>query len=279
MHTIFFGLLSALTWGASDFTGGMVSRRTGALRAVLFAEAFGLAVLLGIVAIFGEPLIHLKDFLWSALAGTVGSLGLLFLYHALATGQMSLAAPVSAVTAAALPILAGSFLAGLPQPATLLGFLLALPAIWLISQSQSGSSSQPLRLAGLGLPLLSGLGFGLYFIFMNQGSQEALLWPMIASRAAGTITIALILSFKRERWLPQSTLWPLFLLNACLDVGGNAFFILAGQAGRLDVAAVLGSLYPALTVLLAWLLLRERIAPRQLLGILVALVAIALMTI
>lgn len=278
MIAILFGLLSALSWGAGDFAGGLGSRRAGALRTVLLAEIWGLLLLLASLTVFHENPIGWWDVLWSAAAGAVGAVGLVVLYQAMTRGQMSIAAAVSSVTAAALPVLAGAVLEGLPGYLTLMGILLALLAIWLISQ-ENGRKIMPLRLGGLGLPLLSGLSFGLYFILIHQSSQQAILWPIISARIAGSLSLAVIMAFSRQPWLPQRSAWPYILLVGILDVCGNLFYILAGRAGRLDTSAVLGSLYAGVTVIMAWLFLKERITRRQWVGILAALGAIALMTI
>lgn len=277
---IVFGLLSALIWGAGDFAGGLSSRRLGAYRAVMFGELVGVGLLLGALAIVHEPLPPLPVWLYSMVAGTVGSLGLLVLYHAMAVGQMSIAAPVSALLAAALPVVASALIDGLPGPTQMAGFAFALVAIWLVSQS--GAGVQAGRLTDLRWPLLAGLGFGVYFILTHQATQGATFWPLVASRLAGTSLVLLFMMGRRmpwrETWYVPRSAWGLVILNAVLDVGGNAFYVLAGQVGRLDIAAVLGSLYPGGTVLLAWLVLKERITRSQALGIGAALVAIVLMT-
>jgi len=277
MLSILFGLLSALTWGAGDFAGGLSSRVIGPYRAVMLGEAVGLVLLLGTVGILREPLPAPQVLLYAASAGVVGCLGLLILYRSLATGQMSLAAPVSALLAAALPLLVSAFVEGLPGTLQLIGFAFALGAIWFISQGEDGFHMQ--RLADLRLPFLSGVGFGLYFILTHHATQSSILWPLIASRFAGTTLLVIFLLARREHMGAPRSAWKLIGLNALSEMAGNTFYILAGQAGRLDVAAVLSSLYPGSTVILAWLVLKERIVRAQVLGIWAALIAIVLMTI
>jgi len=277
--SVLYGLLSALTWGAGDFTGGFISRRIGAYRAAFYGEAAGLVLLLVGVAIVREPLPDWPAWAWSAAAGAIGSVGLLILYRSLAELQMSIAAPVSALTAAALPVVASAWTEGLPAPIKYVGFALALAAIWLISRGDDSQKKLHLHLADLRLPLVSGVCFGIYFIMMHQGSRSATVWPMIASRGAGTVVLFFFAAAKRQLSWPERRLLPLVFLNAAGDIGGNTFYILAGQAGRLDVAAVLGSLYPGSTVLLAGILLRERLNRMQWAGILAALAAIVIMTI
>jgi drug/metabolite transporter (DMT)-like permease len=277
LSAIFFGLMAALSWGAGDFTGGLASRRTATYQVVMLGEVLGLVILLLGAPILREPMIPLRDWLWCSAAGMMGILGLWILYQAMAQGQMSIAAPVSALMAALLPVIAGSLLEGVPGWTAFLGFGLALLAVWLISQTGNHQGGH-LRASSLLLPLLSGVGFGLFFILFHQGSRHGLLWPMVASRSSGALTVAFLTSIRRQSWRPASSAWPLIALNALLDVGGNALYVLASQTSRMDVSAVLASLYPGSTVILAWILLHERITRAQWLGILIALGAIVSFT-
>ncbi len=278
MFSILFGLLSAASWGAGDFAGGLASRKLGAYRAVLYADFLGL-VLIGIALVFyHETIPSASVVLYAAIGGVLGSVGLLLLYYSMAKGQMSIAAPVSALSAGLLPVVVGAMTEGLPHGTQSIGFGLALLAIWLIS---SGQGFRLEHLADLRLPIIAGLGFGSYFIFIHYATQEtdAVLWTMVASRLAGTVLLIMVVAARRESLnLPRSA-WTVVLLNATLDVGGNFFYILASRLGRLDVAAVLSSLYPGSTVLLAWILLKERISFQQWIGIAAALLAIVLFTI
>lgn len=272
-----YGLLSALTWGGGDFAGGLSSRRNGALRAVFYADWVGVVLLLGWLSLDGEAFPGWSVILLAAVAGLLGTLGLLALYQALATGQMSIATPVSALLAAAIPVGVAAFTEGLPGWFQVAGFALALGAVWLVS-SNEGGPPQFKTLADLRLPFLSGIGFGAYFVLIEGATQAATIWPMIASRTSGTIIILFILLARRESLGIVRDSWPIVLLNAGLDVVGNTFYVLATQTGRLDVAAVLASLYPGGTVMLAWWFLKERLSRGQWLGILLALAAIVLLT-
>jgi drug/metabolite transporter (DMT)-like permease len=274
-----FGLLSALTWGAGDFSGGIVSRRAGIYRAAFYGELTGLIFLAVMLAVVREPLPDWSVWGWSASAGAIGSVGLLMLFRALAEGQMSVAAPVSALMAAVLPVIASAITEGLPGPVKYFGFGLALLAIWLISQGDGHQKELHLHLADLRMPLLSGVCFGLYFILMHQGSRTATIWPMLAGRSSGAFVLFFFAAFKHQLKWPDRHVAPLVFLNAAGDIAGNTFYILSGQVGRLDVAAVLGSLYPGMTVLLAGLLLHERLNRAQWLGIIAALGAIVLMSV
>lgn len=277
--TILFGLLSAVVWGGGDFAGGLASRRVGAWRAVFYAEMIGLAALLVALAIFQEGLLSVRGLLLGASAGAIGSLGLLALYRAMQVGKMSIAAPVSALLAALLPVLVGALTVGLPPLTQVAGVGLALLSIWLVSQTDGDARLHLERLSDLRLPLLAGIGFGTYFILIHGAAQEATLWPMIASRSGGTLVLVVVLLLRGESPKIPRAGWPLVALSGMLDVGGNLFYVLAAQTGRMDIAAVLSSLYPGMTALLAWFVLKERISGGQRLGILTALAAIILMTI
>lgn len=281
MLSILFGLGAALGWGAGDFTGGLASRKTGAYRAVFYGEVVGIIFLLIIVKISGESLPNQRVWLLAMLAGALGTVGLILLYHSMTLGLMSIATPVSALLAASLPVLVGIFREGIPQILTVTGFGFALFAVWMISQGENGVTNILAHLSDLKLPLLAGIGFGLYFVFMHEAtSTGATIWPMVASRSGGMILITAYMLITRSPWkVEDSSAWPMIIINGVLDISGNLFFILAGQAGRLDVAAVLSSLFPGATVMLAWIFLKERLTRNQWIGIGSALIAIVLMTI
>ena len=272
---VFFGLVSAVTWGAGDFSGGMAVKRTNPYGVVIAAHAFSLILFVTLGIVTGEPVPPLHDWMWGGAAGIGGGIGLALLYSALASGQMSTAAPVSALVAAALPVLVGAFSEKLPGWGVLIGFGLALTAVWLISGG-IGLEFQPEKLR---LPLLAGVGFGAFFIFIHQGSSQSILWPLVATRIASISSLLIFSTVTRQPWIPTRDSWFPILMSSLLDSAGNAFYALSARMGRMDVAAVLGSLYPGSTVLLAWIILKERVSPLQMTGILLALVAIVLITI
>ena len=281
MLSILFGLGAALGWGAGDFTGGLASRKTGAYRAVFYGEVVGIIFLLIIVKISGESLPNQRVWLLAMLAGALGTVGLILLYHSMTLGLMSIATPVSALLAASLPVLVGIFKEGIPQILTVIGFGFALFAVWMISQGEDGVTDILSHLADLKLPLIAGIGFGSYFVFMHEAtSTGSTIWPMVASRSGGLILITVYMLVTRSSWkVEDASAWPIITLNGILDISGNVFFILAGQMGRLDVSAVLSSLFPGATVILAWIFLKERLSHNQWIGIATALTAIVLMTI
>ncbi len=221
---------------------------------------------------FREPLPPSDQSPWGVLAGLAGAVGLIGLYRALALGRMGVAAPVSAVITATVPVVVGVFVEGLPDMPQRIGFGLALIGIWLVSRTEG----MRVRIGDLGLPIMAGLGFGFFLVFIGQVSDAAVLWPLVAARVASLTLMIVVATFNRRPRLPDIQALPLIALAGAMDAGGNAFFALAARAGRLDVAAVLASLYPATTVWLAWLILKERIARPQAFGIVVTLAAIVL---
>jgi drug/metabolite transporter (DMT)-like permease len=277
--SIIFGLSAALGWGAADFTGGLASRRTGAYRAVFYSEAIGLIFITLALFIIREPFPNLAPLGGAVFAGALGTTGLLLLFHAIEHGKMSIATPVSALMAATLPVVVGTLLAGFPGPLTFLGFILSLSAIWLISREEGNHSRILAHLSELRLPLLAGLGFGTYFILIHAAAQESTYWTMLASRIGGVLVMVVFMLIRQKSWRVSRDTWPLIAVNGLLDVTANGFFILASQFGRLDVAAILSSLYPAATVILAAILLKERVARSQAIGIGLALIAIVFLTI
>ena len=281
MLSIFYGILSALTWGAGDFAGGLATRKLGAYRAVFYADFLGLLAILLVIVFLPEEIPPISSLLIAGLAGMLGSVGLLVLYYSMAKGQMSIAAPVSALFAAALPVLVSALTVGLPTYTQFIGFAFALTAVWLISQGDTIHRFHLEHLSDLRLPLLAGLGFGSYFILMHYATEgiSSTFWPMIASRTAGTLMLLVFVLRQRQSFVIQRDAWGVIFANAILDVSGNFFYLLALRAGRLDISAVLSSLYPGATVILAWIFLKERIARPQWAGILIALVAIALFSV
>ncbi len=276
---IFFGLGAAILWGAADFAGGLGSRRASVYRVVLTGEWVGLLVLLPLPFIFHNPLPSGRDLLLAGLASVCGVVGITLLYRALAEGQMSVAAPVSGLLAAVIPMLYSAATEGFPGFLKFGGFLLALISIWLVSSAEGIGKTLKLRWAVLRLPVLAAITFGAYFVLMHAATRQSTYWPLISARTAGVITLVVYILFTRQSWTPPPKVWPLAALCGVLDVSANAMYVLAGQAGRLDVAAVLGSLYPGMTVLLAWLLLKEHLTRPQTVGVLLALIAIVLIAV
>ena len=281
MLSILFGLCAALGWGSGDFTGGLASRKTGAYRAVFYSEVFGVFLLFIMLGIWREAFPNFGSWFPALVAGAIGTFGLMLLYRAMTQGLMSISAPVSSLLAAMLPVIVGMFSEGIPEAPTMLGFAFALAAVWLVSQSDGGVKDVLSHLADLKMPMLAGICFGLYFILMHEATDTGeRIWPMIASRTGGTVMIGVYMLISRTSFKVEDTsAWPFLVFNGVFDIAGNVFFILSGQAGRLDVASVLSSLFSGVTVMLAWIFLKERLTRGQWIGVVSAFVAIVLMTI
>jgi uncharacterized membrane protein len=203
-----------------------------------------------------------------------GATGLGFLFLGFASGRMGIVAPLSAVLATALPVALNALTAGLPRNVQFAGFGVALCGIWLLARPEPSSN----RRAEIGLAIAAGLGFGLFFITLGQVSAEAALWPLVAGRVASCAVMgAVALAARRPLRLREAPVG-LLAVAGVLDAAGNLFFLLALQHGRLDVTAVLGSLYPAVTAILARLTIKERLTRLQMLGVGAALLAIVLIT-
>ncbi|NLF64455.1 MAG: DMT family transporter [Chloroflexi bacterium] len=279
---VVFGLAAALGWGAGDFSGGLASRRGDVYLVILVSQLFSIVLLILLALLWGEPIPAGGDLLVGGLAGIIGAIGLVTLYRALATMAMGLVAPVTAVVAAGLPVIVAAFTEGLPAPQQFLGFAAALAGVWFISRGSERATGRAIRPRDLLLPLFAGATFGLFFILIDQVSDRAVYWPLVAARTASiTLITATILANPRRTRAPAgspplSRQMPLLALVGVLETSGNVFFALATSAGRLDIASVLASLYPAGTVLLAWLVLKERLAPRQWAGVAASLLAIVL---
>ncbi|RPH58421.1 MAG: DMT family transporter [Chloroflexi bacterium] len=274
IESVALGLVAALTWGAGDFSGGVATKRASAYSVVIVAHIASLFMVVGLAILFKEPVPPLQSWLWGGVAGLCGGFGLILLYSALAGGRMSLAAPVSALVAAAIPVIIAAFTQGLPGLLVMIGFAIALAAIWLVS----GGGGHGFRLADLRTPMVAGVSFGLFFICLHQASGESILWPIVAVRIVSISSLLGYSLLTRQSIIPsRASLFPI-LMSGLLDTIGNGAYALAAQLGRVDVAAVLGSLYPGSTVLLAWLILKERMSGKQILGIAAALAAIVLIT-
>ena len=277
MLSIIYGISSALAWGAADFIGGIVSKRTNAIRVLYLAEIASFIPFIFLAILLREPLPPAVDLAIGAMASVLGLIGLVFLYRALADGQMTIAAPVSALFAALIPVIFGFFTLGFPSIATMIGIGLAFLAVWFISQTDS--TNWRFNISDLRLPLLSGFFFGFYFIAIHKATDNAFFWPLAMARFAGFAALGIYALITRQPAMPPRDTWALCIINGVIDIAGNSFYVLATHTGRIDVGAVLGALYPASTVLLAWIILKERISAIQIMGIVLAFVAIILFTI
>jgi drug/metabolite transporter (DMT)-like permease len=273
---ILLGLSSAFSWGAGDFSGGLASKRTSAYTVVVLSQFVSLLILLFAVFLVTPEAFTTQAAIWGGIAGVCGALGLVALYSGLARGPMGVVAPLTAVIAAIVPVVFSIFQIGLPAASDLIGIIVALGAVWIIS---SGNNLAKINFKDLALPLLAGLGFGLFFILIARASTESTIWPLVFARTSSVIFIFLVGLLLGKNEIPQRSQVPLIALAGIFDTAGNILFILATRFGRLDIAAVLSSLYPAATVFLAWMVLKEGLTTRQWIGVVLVILAVVLIAI
>jgi drug/metabolite transporter (DMT)-like permease len=273
---VFLGLLVAVSYGAADFLGGLSSRRVDPAIVALTSQLVGLSVLVVVVAALPERHPPAADLLRGAGAGSVGLIGVVLLYRGLAVGAMSIVAPVTAVGAAVLPVGWGLLTGEQPGLVHLAGVVLALAAVALVSAPGAGEVVPAGRAKEVALALLAGAAFGVVFIVLADTSKASGMWPLLAARSA-SVAIMTVVALARGTSVrvPSGARLPAVGAGV-LDVTANALFILAARIGLLSLVAVVSSLYPASTVVLARGFLHERVAPRQQIGLAFALVGVAL---
>ena len=272
---IALALFSAFTYGLADFVGGLVSRRTSAWAVAVIAQ-LSATLSTVVIATFvpGSPTAH--DFAWSVLAGVAAGIGTGFLYRGLASGRMSVVAPVSAVGASLVPVLAGTVGGERLSLLVWLGIAFALPGIWLVSSTTDEPTVRAAAADGLVYGILAGLGFGVLFAALGQVPEEAGLWPLAAAQAVSVPAVILLALGLRVAWVSHGRAVWWALLVGPLAASATGAFLLATQSGFLAVAGVLASLYPATTVLLAAVVLHERIHKAQGVGLALCVLAIGL---
>ena len=270
-----YGLCAAIAWGAGDFSGGFATRRSNVLLVVLWSQLIGAAVLVVLAVEMAADMPQLDHLFYGGVAGIFGVFGLTALYRGLALGRMGIVAPISAVTAAVIPIGIAAYSEGLPGNLQLMGFGLAVLAIWALSYSRGTTKIQSHELVHA---VASGLGFGMFFVFIDRVSSQAILWPLVAARGTSITCLLLLVLMRGEFHVPEKNQLGLMALVGLFDAAGNTFFALATRMGRLDISVVLSSLYPATTVVLAWLVLKERLTSTQWTGLAITAVSLALIS-
>jgi len=274
---VLLALSSALVYGAADFCGGLASRRATAFIVVALSQAAGLIALLALLPVVGGSPTRV-DLAWGAAAGLAGAGGLVLFYRALAVGVMSVVAPVTALTAAAVPVLGGLALGERLAPWAATGIVLALVAVVLVAAEGGLPTLHAARSAGLLPALAAGVGFGVFFVLLHGTQPESTLWPLVAARSVSAVlVVVLALAARASLRIPGRTS-VLVVLAGVLDMAANALFLVATQQGQLAITGVLASLYPVSTVVLAQVVLHERLMRVQLAGLAAAAVAVVLIS-
>jgi drug/metabolite transporter (DMT)-like permease len=276
---IALAVLAAVSFGGADFLGGLATKRAESPSGVVAGVAvFGLVPLLALAPITDGGSVPGGDLLWGGAAGVVGGLGVLVFYGALATGVMSVVAPATAITSALVPVAAGLALGEDPGRVPLAGVGVAVIAIALLSRGgPTGTSAKEVMDTGLlAKAVVAGLCFGTFYILLDRTHDSAGLWPLVATRAATIATMVIVGLALRQRLRLPSSARPAVLLGGILDAAANALFLAANRTGLLSLVAVIVSLYPASTIALAYTVLGERLQRRQMVGIVMAAIAVAL---
>ena len=265
-------------WGTSDFLGGIGARRGNVFLFTSFVHLSGMALAGTLAFAIGLPFPEPHSVLWSLAAGAIGGIGLALFYRGLAIGQMGIVAPVSAVLGAALATVVAAVTEGVPSNRHLIGFVLAGIGVWLISRTEDrvveGRERGGGRPQGLGFAILSGSCFAGFFFCIHRAGQGSALWIAVCSRFASfVVTLAIVLVGRQFRVIARPVI-AIAIAAGILEITGSVVFVRASQIGRLDATVVLSSLYPAVTVILARIFLKEHFSRARTIGMLAALAAV-----
>lgn len=284
--TLLLALISSGFYGAADFLGGFATKRASTISVIVLSGSVGIATVLVALAIL--PTVHPRpsDLGWGVAAGAVGGAGLFLFYYALGVGTMSIIAPVAAVTSIAVPVIVGLVAGERPGLLPMIGVVLAAIAIACVSVTSPPDTKAPgpaAHAVGANRDLLSGItsgvAFGLFFVLIHRAAPSAGMWPLLAARGTSVTGWSLIaLATGRSLRAPRDAR-PMIVSAGALDMIANVFCLLALQQGMLSVVATLASLYPATTLLLARVVLRERLGLVQGIGLGVATAAVVLISV
>ena len=274
MTAIVLATTCAMVYGAADFFGGLATKRSRVHAVVVVSQLAGLAFVLALMPLLpGEP--EPAALLWGMLAGLAGGGGLLLFYRALATGTMSVVAPITATVSAGLPVLFGLAMGERPGGLALAGIGMAIIAVLLVSTAPSQGPADR-RFGALAASVISGAGFGAFFILIGNAPEGTGLWPLLGARIASIATVAALALLSGRDLRPGRGALRAILVAGVLDMAANVLYLFAVQRGMLSLVAVIVSLYPASTLLLARHVLGERLNPLQIAGVGFALGAVTL---
>jgi len=274
---------SAVLYGAADFTGGLTTRRVGTIPVVVLSQAGGLILLALMLPLLPHASPARTDLFWGALAGLTGGIGVALLYRALAIGTMAVVAPTTAVCAVAIPVVVSVLLGERPVPLALAGIALGIASIVLVSQQRTAEepgrqdlASPRSRRSGVGTALASGVAIGFFFLTLAQTGSEAGMWPILVARLVSVTLFATVAIARGISIRMPARVAVLVIACGVIDMLANALYLLAARQGPLSIVVTLSSLYPASTVLLARVVLGERLNLWQISGVACALAAVVL---
>ncbi len=270
---VLLSLLSALSYGVSDFLGGIFAKRATAWQIAVVGQTSAATCSIAALLVFpGSP--AGSDVAWGALAGIGGGLGAGFLYRGLSSSRMGVVAPISAIGAALLPVAVGLSTGERPSPVALIGIAAAFPAIVLISRVPVEAEVDPSARGGAIDGTLAGLGFGFLFVCLDRVGEGGTLTGLAASQVTSVLAVIALATALRGAWLPRDRFAARAIVMGPLGATAQGAFLFASQAGLLSIVSVISSLYPASTVVLAAVLLRERIWRGQAVGLVLATAAV-----
>ena len=273
-------LSAAALYGAADFLCGLAARRANTLAVVVTSQGCGLTLLLLSLPLLPEATPAARDLVWGGAAGLIGGVGVALLYRALAVGRMAVVAPTTAVCAMLIPVATGVLRGERLGSLTMLGVALAIVAIVLVSQQRAAAGAVSVRAGalppGVGLALVSGVAIGLFFLALAETDAGAGMWPLVAARAASVTLFSVIALVSGRPLRLAAPVARIALAGGAVDVGATALYLLASRYGPLSVVVTLLSLYPASTVILARVVLGERLNGWQVTGVACAALAVTL---
>jgi drug/metabolite transporter (DMT)-like permease len=265
--------LASIGWGFSDFGGGLASRHAPVLGVLAGSQAGSLILGVPLLLLAHEPALRPIDLAISIGGGVMGSTGLVFLFRGLSSGRMSVVAPVAAVLTATIPVIFGFVTEGLPSLLAIAGIGVAAVSVILVSRPSDDADPGP---SGLAYALVAGTLFGLFTILVSGLDDALIISPLVVIRVASIVMIGSWIVLRRPAWRVPRRLWPALVLIGIGDMTATALYLASIAVGPLAIAAILGSLYPVVTTILAALVLRERVTPSHAAGILAAGVAVVL---
>jgi drug/metabolite transporter (DMT)-like permease len=273
-------LVSALFYGVSDFSGGLAARRVPATTVVLLSNSLSfLLALLAVIFLPGSSYVA-SDLAWGVASGAVGLVGVVLLYRGLAMGPMSVVAPLTAVLSAVVPVVVGTARGERPGTVAVVGIALAVPAMVLLGREPRRMVNAPLRRGALVSALCAGVGFGGFYVLLAQTGTTGGAWPLVGQRAASVAILLVLAAVATARHSgtrpPRGSVLRLATIAGVTDFAANLSYVLATHRGLLALVAVISSLYPATTLLLARGVLKERVGRQQGIGLLLAVLAVAL---
>jgi drug/metabolite transporter (DMT)-like permease len=267
------GLLASLGWGVGDFGGGLTSRKAPVLGVLAGSQLASLFIAVPILALGSEPAMTMTDLAISVLGGAFGASGLALLYRGLATGRMGVVAPIAAVLTATLPVAFGFLTDGVPHLIAIAGIACAALSVVLVSRSPDTGDGRP---SGILYAVGAGTIFGLFSISADFLDDRLLVGPLVVIRVTSVLAIAAWVLVARQPWRVPRRLWPALIGVGVIDMAATGAYLSAIAIGPLAIAAILASLYPVVTTILAALVLRERVTAVHAAGIAAAGLAVVL---